>query len=110
RTYKKRVKPHTLNHPLFSFVLSNTKRSAIAIEATILLVPTISERVIDQCPGHRLGLLRGAMTQSRFCFQDQIGRLDIMSIRIVVRNRPPIGGEIEVHYTRLDTDPIANNL
>ena len=85
------------------------ERGALAEEATILMVPSVGKRVIDEHPGHALGLLAGFLMEHFVGFQHQVGRLNVVSVGIVIGNRLPGVCEVEIHDARLDADLVADD-
>ena len=80
---------------------------AFVVEASPLLVPAPLQGVVYQAArdGRRLGVV---LAQSRGGLQEQVGRFHVVSERIVVRQRTPVGREIKVQAARLDGDPIPH--
>ena len=74
------------------------------------MIEAILQRMIHQSPGLKPGCLVVRNAQRGCGFGKQIGRLNIMSIRIFRRARLPIGGEKQNQVPRLGIYFIANDL
>ncbi len=65
--------------------------------------------MIDQQTGHRPGLRVVGHSKRSGGLDQEIRGFDVVPERVVRRNRPPVGGQIEIERPRLDGDAVSHD-